>query len=61
MKVVKIARHYAQYSPGDIAGFGDERADKLVDAGIAEVYEPDSKETKAPAKAETAKPAATKG
>ncbi|WP_412526096.1 hypothetical protein [Burkholderia lata] len=61
MKVVKIARHYAQYTPGDIVGFDDDRADKLVDAGIAEAHEPDSKAAKAPAKADTPKPAAAKG
>ncbi|MGU7780525.1 hypothetical protein [Burkholderia sp. PU8-34] len=61
MKVVKFKRHYAQYTPGDIAGFEDEHADRLADAGIAQAYEPDSKETKASPKAETSKPAAAKG
>lgn len=61
MKVVKFKRHYAQYTPGDIAGFEDEHADRLVDAEIAEAYEPDSKEAKARGKGETSKSVATKG
>ncbi|MBY4692747.1 hypothetical protein K6W21_01405 [Burkholderia latens] len=61
MKVVKFKRHYAQYTPGDVAGFEDEYADRLIDAGIAQAREPDQKVTKAPAKAEVPKPAAAKG
>ncbi|MCA7883237.1 hypothetical protein LGM58_08560 [Burkholderia contaminans] len=61
MKVVKFKRHYAQYTPGDIAGFVDEHADRLVGAEIAVMSEQEPKETKAPAKAETLKPAAAKG
>ncbi|MBR8234245.1 MULTISPECIES: hypothetical protein [unclassified Burkholderia] len=56
MKVVKFKRHYAQYTPGDVAGFEDEYADRLIDAGIAQAREPDLKETKVPSK-----PAAAKG
>ncbi|MBR8135142.1 hypothetical protein [Burkholderia cenocepacia] len=58
MKVVKFTRHYAQYTPGDVAGFEDARADRLVDAEIAETFVPDSKEGKASQKADTGKPAA---
>lgn len=61
MKVVKIQRHYDKYTPGDIAGFDDEHADKLVDADIASAHEADAKGAKASAKGENAKPAAAKG
>ncbi|UEP49648.1 hypothetical protein [Burkholderia ambifaria] len=61
MKVVKFKRHYAQYTPGDVAGFEDEHADRLVEAGIAQAHEPDPKDAKAPARAETSKAAAAKG
>ncbi|VWC91461.1 hypothetical protein BLA18112_03351 [Burkholderia lata] len=58
MKVVKFKRHYAQYTPGDIAGFEDAHADRLIDAEIAEASVPESKEAKASQKADTGKPAA---
>lgn len=61
MKVVKFKRHYAQYTPGDIAGFVDEHADRLVEAEIAQAHEPDLKDAKAQARAETSKAAAAKG
>ncbi|KVF97023.1 hypothetical protein WJ21_16785 [Burkholderia vietnamiensis] len=61
MKVAKFKRHYAQYTPGDVAGFEDEYADRLIDAGIAQAHERELKETKAPAKAEASKAAAAKG
>ncbi|AOI89773.1 hypothetical protein WS58_06450 [Burkholderia pseudomultivorans] len=61
MKVVKFKRHYAQYTPGDVAGFEDEHAARLVDAGIADASAPEPKEAKASQKAETGKAAAAKG
>jgi hypothetical protein len=61
MKVVKFKRHYAQYTPADVAGFEDEHADRLAEAGIAQPHESDLKDAKAPAKAETSKAAAAKG
>ncbi|AOK47400.1 hypothetical protein WT60_11505 [Burkholderia sp. MSMB617WGS] len=61
MKVVKFKRHYAQYTPGDVAGFDDEHADRLVEAQIVQAHEPGLKEPKAPPKTETSKPAAAKG
>ncbi len=61
MKVVKFKRHYAQYTPGDVAGFEDEHAGRLVDADIAQAHERDPKDAKAPARAETSKVAAAKG
>ncbi|WP_205168829.1 hypothetical protein [Burkholderia sp. LMG 13014] len=60
MKVVKFKRHYAQYTPGDIAGFVDEHADRLVDAEIAVMSEQEPKEAKVSAKAEATKAEATK-
>ncbi|ARK91067.1 hypothetical protein [Burkholderia pseudomallei] len=61
MKVIRIERHYGKYTPGDIAGFDDEYADKLVDAEIAATHEADAKGAKAPTKGESAKPIAAKG
>ncbi|MBU9581367.1 hypothetical protein [Burkholderia multivorans] len=61
MKVIKFKRHYAQYTPGDVAGFEDAHADRLVEAEIAQAYEPDSKEAKTRGKGETSKSVATKG
>ncbi|KVK90448.1 hypothetical protein [Burkholderia cepacia] len=61
MKVVKFKRHYAQYTPGDVAGFEDEHADRLVDAGIADSSAPEPKDAKALQKAEPVKAAAAKG
>ncbi|VWC26261.1 hypothetical protein BPS26883_06145 [Burkholderia pseudomultivorans] len=61
MKVVKFQRHYAQYTPGDVAGFEDEHADRLVEAQIARVHGQETKDAKAPPKAETSKPGAAKG
>lgn len=61
MKVVKFQRHCAQYTPGDVAGFEDAHADRLVEAQIARAHEPEAKEMKAPTKADTSKPTATKG
>ncbi|AXF20540.1 hypothetical protein CUJ89_08630 [Burkholderia pyrrocinia] len=61
MKVVKFKRHYAQYTPGDVAGFEDEHADRLVEAQIAQAHGPETKEAKTPPKAEVSKSAAAKG
>lgn len=61
MKVVKFKRHYAQYTPGDIAGFDDELAGRLVDTDIAVVSAPAPKEVKAAQKSEPSKPMAAKG
>ncbi|WP_256722589.1 hypothetical protein, partial [Burkholderia pseudomallei] len=60
-KVVKFERHYGKYTPGDIAGFDDEHADKLVDADIASAHEADAKSAKVSAKGESAKPTLAKG
>ncbi|AJX30817.1 hypothetical protein [Burkholderia oklahomensis] len=61
MKVIKIQRHFGKYTPGDIAGFDDELADKLLNAEIASEYEGDPKGAKSVAKGESAKPAVAKG
>ena len=60
MKLVKITRHHRQYTPGDVTGFADEHAQKLIDAGIAEEHVPEAKDAKA-TKGESAKAAGTKG
>lgn len=61
MKLVKIKRHHRQYTPGDITGFEDAHAEKLIDAGIAEEHEPEAKDAKTATKGEAAKAAAAKG
>ncbi|WP_027817073.1 hypothetical protein [Paraburkholderia bannensis] len=61
MKLVKIKRHHRQYTPGDVTGFEDERADKLIEMGIAEEHEADAKDAKPAAKGDAAKAAAAKG
>lgn len=61
MKLVKIKRHHRQYTPGDITGFEDAHAEKLIDAGIAEEHDPEAKDAKASAKGDASKTAAAKG
>ncbi|MEM5384144.1 hypothetical protein VSR68_11200 [Paraburkholderia phymatum] len=60
MKLVKIKRHHGRYTPGDVTGFDDERAQTLIDSGIAEEHVPEAKDAKA-VKSEASKAAAAKG
>ncbi|PVX86474.1 hypothetical protein [Paraburkholderia unamae] len=60
MKLVKIVRHHRQYTPGDVTGFADGHAQKLIDAGIAEEHVPEAKDAKA-SKSDATKAAAAKG
>ncbi|WP_230369105.1 hypothetical protein [Paludibacterium denitrificans] len=39
MKIIKFLKPYALYTSSDIAGFDDDKADKLIEAKIAEAYE----------------------
>lgn len=70
MKFVQIKRHHRQYTPGDITGFDDEQALKLIDLGIADEYEPGPSDAKAlrndaskagASKSVASKPAAARG
>jgi hypothetical protein len=64
MKLVKIKRHHREYTPGDITGFGEAHAQRLIDAGIAEEHIPQAKEAneaKAAARGDASKSAAAKG
>jgi hypothetical protein len=66
MKLLKIKRHHGVYTPGDITGFPDEHAQRLIDAGIAEAHdaaaqEVEAKSAKPPAKADSTKSAGAKG
>lgn len=47
MKHLKILKHTHQLNPGELAGFEDDVAEKLVKSGHAEEYTPE-----APAKAD---------
>ncbi|MFM5229640.1 hypothetical protein ACET9H_10270 [Aeromonas media] len=40
MTLIKVIRPFKNYSPGDIAGFDDAKAQALIDGGVAEVYTP---------------------
>jgi hypothetical protein len=64
MKLVRIRRHHREYTPGDVTGFGEAHAQRLIDAGIAEEHIPeaqDAKKAKAAARSDASKPAAGKG
>ncbi|MPW17881.1 hypothetical protein GCT13_13275 [Paraburkholderia sp. CNPSo 3157] len=61
MKLVKITRHHGRYTPGDVAGFDDERAQTLIDSGIAEEHVPETKDDVKAAKGDATKAAAAKG
>jgi len=39
MVSVKFIKPWSAYSPGDIAGFDEKRAESLVDAGAAKLHE----------------------
>jgi hypothetical protein len=64
MKLVRIRRHHREYTPGDITGFGEAHAQRLIDAGIAEEHIAEAKEAnevKAAGKGDASKSAAAKG
>ncbi|MEW9586630.1 hypothetical protein [Paraburkholderia sp. DGU8] len=67
MKLVRIKRHHREYTPGDITGFGEAHAQRLIDAGIAEEHVPEATEVKeanepkAAARGDASKSAAAKG
>jgi hypothetical protein len=42
MQSVLFVKPWSAYSPGDIAGFDDKRAEALVKAGAAKPYSPDA-------------------
>lgn len=51
MKAVKLLKPYKHYNEGEVAGFGEEVNQKLIDAKIAEPYaEADAKPAKQTAK-----------
>ncbi|WP_082265064.1 hypothetical protein [Burkholderia humptydooensis] len=56
-----VSKSSTTRTPGDIAGFDDEHADKLVDADIAAAHEADVKGAKASAKGESAKLTVARG
>lgn len=41
MKLVKFIKPWSKYSPGDIAGFEPEQAQRLIDSKAAEAHEPE--------------------
>jgi hypothetical protein len=67
MKLVRIKRHHREYTPGDITGFGEAHAQRLIDAGIAEEHIPEAQdakqanEAKAAGRGDASKSAAAKG
>ena len=61
MKVITFRRHHREYTPGDVAGFSEDFAQKLLDAGIAEEYVADENDAQASAKGEGARSATVKG
>lgn len=40
LTLIKVTRPFKCYSPGDITGFDAERAQALIDGGVAELYKP---------------------
>ncbi|MDF3837147.1 hypothetical protein P3W85_29950 [Cupriavidus basilensis] len=60
MKILKFKRHHRMYTPGDVAGFADDEAQRLIDAGVAAEHTDDAKAEGDPSKAEPTKPAGTK-
>ena len=50
MQSVKFIKPWKIYSPGDIAGFEAEQAQRLVEGKVAEPYEAEAKAAKAAAK-----------
>ncbi|RJF99020.1 hypothetical protein [Noviherbaspirillum saxi] len=54
---VKILKAWSIYSPGDIAGFDEERAASLVKSGIAEPHKDGAKKDAAKSGAGTGKDA----
>lgn len=55
MKILTFKRHHRMYTPGDVAGFDDEPAQRLIDAGVATEGESES-----PASSEAGKPEQSK-
>lgn len=46
MKSVKFLQRMVPYAPGDIAGFQDHHADRMIELGVAEAYRaPDATES----------------
>lgn len=50
MKLVKFLKPWSKWSPGDIAGFEPEQAQRLLDAKAAEAHEPEPEPEAKPAK-----------
>lgn len=40
LTLIKVIRPFKNYSPGDITGFDDARAQALIDGGVAVLYSP---------------------
>jgi hypothetical protein len=37
--LIKVIRPFKNYSPGDITGFAPDKAQALIDGGVAQAYE----------------------
>lgn len=37
--LIKVIRPFKNYSPGDITGFATDKAQALIDGGVAQAYE----------------------
>ncbi|HGY1008171.1 hypothetical protein [Aeromonas salmonicida] len=40
LTLIKVTRPFKNYSPGDITGFDDARAQALIEGGVAVLYSP---------------------
>lgn len=58
MKPVEILRSFQGYNPGEIAGFAEERAQAMIDAGVAKAYEEPKVDASVSAKKKDQKPEA---